>query len=263
MTDFRAHNFYRLGMFGALDAVNEAGEFQRKVIPDGEKESISLRTYGNIIGLSRKAVVDDDMGAFTRLASTFGLAAGLTVEEAVYALLALNSGMGPALTDTYYLFDSSNRDTSNVGTGAALTAASIDADRAVMGAHQDLSAKRFLSIRPAVLVVPLGLGGAARSINKSEKDPDTAGSNAPNVALGTFRDIVDTPYLAAGTTRRYMFADPAMAPAIVVGFLEGQEEPVMETRDGFEVDGMEWKVRLDFAVGAVEWRTALTNAGAA
>lgn len=263
MVDFRAHNFYRLGMFGALDAVNEAGEFQRKVIPDGEKESITLGTYGNIIGLSRKAVVDDDMGAFTRLASTFGLAAGLTVEEAVYSLLALHSGFGPALTDGYYLFDASNRDTGNVGTGAALTAASIDADRAVMGAHRDLAGKRFLSIRPSVLVVPLGLGGLARSINKSEKDPDTAGSNKPNVALGTFTDIVDTPYLTAGSTRRYMFADPAMSPAIVVGFLEGQEEPVMETRDGFEVDGMEWKVRLDFAVGAVEWRTALTNAGAA
>jgi len=47
-----------------------------------------------------------------------------------------------------------------------------------------------------------------------------------------------------------------------VAFLDGQTEPVLETKDGWDVDGAEMKVRLDYAVGAVDWRGAVTNAGA-
>jgi hypothetical protein len=259
VSDFRAHNRYRLGSFGALDALNESGEFKRKSIPDAEKASITAATKGNIINVSRQMIVNDDMNAFSSLSSKLGRAAKMSVEIDVYALLALNAGLGPTQSDAQPLFHA-NR--SNVGASAALSAAAIDADRVVMASQKDPSLNEFLDLRPSVLLLPVGLGGQARIINQSQYDPDAVVNKAqmkPNVVVGLFGDVVDTPRITG--TRRYLFADPSIAPVIEVAFLDGQQNPVLETKDGWDVDGAEIKVRLDYGVGAVDFRGAITNAG--
>ena len=57
---------------------------------------------------------------------------------------------------------------------------------------------------------------------------------------------VDTSWLAA---------DPARMPGAVRVYLEGQEEPYTESQVGFEIDGIRFKIRLDFGLGQVEWRS--------
>lgn len=259
VSDFRPHNRYRLGSFGGLDPVNELSEFTNKTIPDGEKSQISAETKGNIINLSRKAVINDDLGAFIGLSSMLGQAAARTVEVDVYALLALNGGMGPLMNDGQPLFHATH---GNIGAGAAIAMAALDADRVVMASQMDISGNDYLDLRPSVLLVPIGLGGTARAINEAQYDPDTANKlQKPNIVNGLFRDIVDTPRLSG--TRRYLFADPGEAPVIEVVFLDGQEAPYLELQDGFDVDGARWKVRLDFGVGGIDFRGAVTNAGTA
>lgn len=257
VSDFRAHPRYRLGSFGNLDALNELGEFKNKTIPDGEKASVTAGTKGNIINLSRQAIINDDLGAFIGLSQMLGRAAKRTIESDVYALLALNGGLGPTMDDGKTLF---HADHGNIGNGAALAMASIDADRVFMAHQMDVSGNDFLDLRPAVLVLPIGLGGTARSINQAEYDPDTANKlQKPNVVNGLYRDIVDTPRLTG--TRRYSFADHTEAPVIEVSFLDGNQEPFLEVQNGFDVDGAKYKVRLDYGVGATDYRGAVTNAG--
>lgn len=257
VSDFRAHNRYRLGSFGSLDSVNELGEFVNKSIPDGEKGSITAGTKGNIINLSRTAIINDDLGAFVGLANMLGRAAARTVEVDVYALLALNSGAGPTLGDGKALF---HADHGNITTSAAITMAALDLDRVAMASQKDVSGNDYLDLRPAVLLVPIGLGGTARSINDAQYDPDTANKlQKPNIVNGLFRDIVDTPRLTGN--RRYLFADPSEAPVLEVAFLDGVQEPYIELQNGFDVDGARYKVRLDYGVGAVDYRGAVTNAG--
>ena len=258
VSDFRAHNRYRLGSFGSLDAVNELGEFVNKTIPDGEKGSITAGTKGNIINLSRTAIINDDLGAFVGLAGMLGRAAARTVEVDVYTLLALNSGLGPAMADGKTLF---HADHGNISTAAAISMAAIDADRVAMAMQKDVSGNDYLDLRPSVLLVPIGLGGTARSINDAQYDPDTANKlQKPNVVNGLFRDIVDTPRLSG--TRRYLFAEATEAPVLEVAFLDGVQEPFIELQNGFDVDGARYKVRLDYGVGAIDYRGAVTNAGA-
>lgn len=258
--DFRAQNFYRNGSFGTLDALNEHGEFKNKAIPDGEKSTYSVGTKGNIIGLSRAAIVNDDMGAFNDLATRFGQGAALSIESDVYALLALNSGLGPTQSDAQPFFHSNRKNVN--GTGSALAVAGIDADRVIMAAQTDASGNLILNLLPSVLLVQSGLGGTARVINDAQYDPDTANKlQRPNMVRGLFRDIVDSPRIVAGSTRRYLFADPAIAPTIVVAFLDGQQSPVLESQNGWRVDGVEWKVRIDYGVAAVDFRGCVTNAG--
>lgn len=258
VSDFRAHNRYRLGSFGSLDAVNELSEFTNKAIPDGEKSSITASTKGNIINLSRQAIINDDLGAFVGLSAMLGRAAARTVEADVYALLALNSGLGPVMGDGKTLF---HADHGNIGTGSALSVSGLDADRVLMASQRDISGNDYLDLRPSVLLVPIGLGGTARVINGAQYDPDTANKlQRPNMVAGLFSDIVDTPRLTG--TRRYLFADAGEAPVIEVAFLDGAQEPYLEQQNGFDVDGSRWKVRMDYGVAAVDFRGAITNAGA-
>lgn len=257
VSDFRAHNRYRVGSLGNLDTLNELGEFTNKTIPDGEKASVQIGTRGNIINLSRQAVINDDLGAFIGLAAQLGRAGRRTIEAAVYALLAENSGLGPTMGDGKTLF---HADHGNIGAGSALSVVGIDADRVLMASQTDISGNDFLDIRPSVLLVPIGLGSAARILNEAQYDPDTANKlHKPNAVAGLFNDIVDTPRLTG--TRRYLFADPSDVPSLEVAFLDGNQEPYVEQQAGFTVDGTQYKVRLDFGVAAVDYRGAVTNAG--
>lgn len=253
-TDFRPNPRYRKGTFGSLDALTEAGEFKNKAIPDGAKEVIQLATKGNIINLSRQAIVNDDMDVFAGMAVDLGRAAKLTIELDFYALLAAN----PVMQDGVTFFHASH---GNIATGAAPSVAAFDAMRVLIASQKDVSGNEVLDYTPGVGLFPMSLGGTARVINGSEYDPDTANKlQRRNMVYGMLNDIVDTARLSG--TAYYMFIDPAILPAFEVLFLNGEQEPFLDTMDGWRVDGVEWKVREDYAVGAVDWRAAASNAGA-
>lgn len=258
VSDFRAHNWYRMGSLTELEDLNEVGEFKNKAISDAEKASFSAGTKGNIIAISRQTIVNDDLGFVMRLTELLGRAGKLTIEKAAYTKLLLNSGLGPTQSDSQPLFHA-NRN--NVSTGAAISVDAIDADRVKMAEQKDVNGIDFIDLRPQVLLVPVGLGGRAREINAQEyNDESNKNQRRPNVVRGLFNDVVDTPRITG--TRRYLFADPAVAPVFLVSFLEGQREPVLETKDGWRVDGVEMRARLDFGVDVVDFRGAITNAGA-
>ncbi len=257
VSDFRPFPRYRRGTFGALQRVNEHGEFTNQQIPDGAKEVQQATTKGNIAAISRQAIINDDMGVFSQIGPDFGRAASMTVEKDVFALLAENGGMGPDMQDGNPLFDSTH---GNIGSSSPLTVAGLDADRSQMKRQKDLSGNDFLGLMPAVLLVATELEGTGIVVIGAEFD-NTAGValQTPNRVRNMVRDIVGTPYLE-GTTR-YLFADPKSSPTIEVAFLNGQESPVLEVQNGWRVDGVEWKVRLDYGVAAVDSKTAIINDG--
>lgn len=260
VSDFRAHNRYRVSSLGNMPTVPEAAEFPYTAMPDGEKSSISVTTKGFIVAVTRQLVINDDLDALTGIPTAMGRAAKRTVEAAAYTSLALNAGLGPSLTDGNPLFHNRGTGKNNITTGAAYSVVAIDADRVAMASMLDVGGNDFLDLRPAVALVPMGLGSTARIINADQYDPDAANKlQRTNISRGTFRDIVDTPRITG--TRRYIFADPNQAPAMEVAFLDGNMEPFLDGEQGFDVDGSRWKVRLDFGVAGIDFRGAITNAG--
>lgn len=256
VSDFRAHGRYRVGGISTLDVVGELEEFKNKAIADGEKATITAETRGNIVNLSRQAIVNDDLGAFVGLSATLGRAAARTVDKAVFDLLAQNAGMGPTIGG-YALFNGTYHH--NEASAGTLSVSVVSSLRAKLAAQKDASGE-VLDLRPAVLLVPMDSGADARVINDAQYDPDTAGKlQRPNTVRGLFRDIVDSPRLSG--TRVYAFADPELAPTFEVAFLDGQDAPFLELQNGFDVDGARYKVRLDFGVAALDWRSAATAAG--
>lgn len=272
VSDFRAHNRYRRGTFGTLDSVNELGEFKNKAIPDGQKSSITAATKGNIINLSRQAVINDDLGAFVGLAADLGGAAARTVDADVFAMLAENSGAGPTMADGGILFNSTVSSTAgghaNRAAYATPTVALLDAGRTAMRVQQAGTAAQitagqsdYLALSPAVALVPASLYGTMNVLNGAVYDPDTANKlQKPNMVAGMVNDVVDSPRITWSAW--YLFADPAIAPVFEVAFLDGNDQPYLEMQNGFEVDGARYKVRLDYGTGVRDYVGGYASVGA-
>lgn len=258
VSDFRPHERIRVGTFGRLDKVNEHGEFKNKPIPDGAKEPISAHTRGNIVGITRQMLVNDDLGALTDLAARLGRAAALTIELLVYDLLNENSGLGPTMADGFTLFHANHNNISG-GAGTTIGVEALDADRVLMAQQKDPENNEILDIRPRILLLPIGLEGLARVTVEAEFDVDAGDGTTPNRIKGMFPVIVGSPRLSGA--RRYLFADPNVIPTIEVVFLNGQQTPFLDTMEGWRIDGIEYKVRHDVGVGVVDWRGAVTNDG--
>lgn len=255
VTDFREWKRLKLASIGTLDQLDELGEFKNKSLKDAEAESIKIETYGNIVNISRQMIVNDDLGAFLGISAQLGRAAALTIEKAVYAMLLSN----PVMSDGKTLFHADHGNLS--ATGSALSVVGLDANRVAMAQQMDVGGNDFLDVSPTVLLVPKSLGGTAKVINRSEYDPDTANKlQRANMVFGLFNDIVDTARLSG--TARYLFADPALMPALEVAFLNGNDTPYLEQENGFTVDGVSYKVRIDFGVAAIEHRAVYKDLGA-
>jgi HK97 family phage prohead protease len=258
--DFRTTTFYRPGTFGTLDAVTEAGEIKHKNIPDGAKATMTPTTKGNIIGLSRRAIVNDDLGAFRDLAAGLGMAAAFSVEADAYALLTAAAGLGANAPDGVALFNAAH---GNIGSTGAMSVTTLDSIRAKMALQRDAGSVVFLNLRPSVLLVPVELGGQAKVFNESAADPtDSKNSQVPNRVRGLFSKVIDSPYLSAsGATRHYAFADPGLYPACAVGFIDGSEAPRIESHQSFEYDGIQMRVILDYGTAVLDHRPTATCAG--
>ena len=257
VTDFRDQNRYLLGTFGALDTVAETGEIKNKPIPDGAREKIKLGTRANMINLSRNAIVNDDLGAFSEMAIMLGRAAKLSIEKDAYALLNSNPTMA---SDGQALFSSAH---GNIFTGTAgpPTVAGIDAMRVQIAQQLDLSGNEILDLSPTIWLGPLSLGSNVRVINNSAYDPDANNKlQRANPVAHIFNDVVDTGRLTG--TAWYMFADPDMAPAFEVVFLNGDQEPKVDSQDGWRTLGVEWRVVFDYGMAAINWRSVIKNLGA-
>ena len=59
----------------------------------------------------------------------------------------------------------------------------------------------------------------------------------------------------------YLVAEPPMVDGLEYAYLARSPGPQLESRLGFEVDGLQVRVRFDFGGGFVDWRGWYFNAG--
>ena len=74
--------------------------------------------------------------------------------------------------------------------------------------------------------------------------------------------IVEPRLDAASATAWYLIADPAQVDTVEYCYLEGQQGVYIETKQGFEIDGVEIKARMDFGAAAIDYRGMQKSAGA-
>lgn len=250
LPDFKAVTRAQLGENPALEAVNEHGEFKYGTMGEGA-ESYALATYGKIVGITRKVIVNDDLGAFTRVTSAWGVAAASLESDVVWAIITGNPTMG----DGTALFHADHGNLTSSGT--AISVASLGVARALMRRQKGLDAATFINVAPKYLIVPPEKETLAWQYTSSAFVPGTSGDQNPYA--GTLETIAE-PRLTGNAW--YLAAAPAQVDTIEYAYLEGEEGVQTESRVGFTVDGVEYKARLDFAAKAIDYRGLYKNAGA-
>lgn len=259
LTDFRPHIRYRSGSLGDLQVRDESGEYKSLTMSDAERETITALSRGGILNVSREMLVNDDMSVFNSAAMMLGTAAARTLDKAVFALFAMNSGNGPTMGDGKALFHADHHNIA--ATPGAPTVLSVEAMRVQMASQMDVSGNDFLDLNLDRALSSLSVGGQLRVVNNSTYDPDVAGKlQRDNIVAKLFNDIIDTPRLSGNAW--YGLADPNVEPVFEVGFLDGVSTPVLASEEAFNQHGMKWRVVYEFGVAAVGWRGIVKNPGA-
>jgi len=250
--DFKTISRANLSDAPALEAVTENGEFKRGAVTDG-KETYQLATVGKIIGITRQAIINDDLGAFTRLPALFANAAANYESDTVYGILTANA----ALSDGTALFHANHGNLT--GTGTALSVTSLGVARALLR-KQTTPQGAVMNLTPKYLIVPAALETIANQFVSQAYI--AAQSSNINPFAGALQVIVDARLDANSATAWYLAADFNQIDTIEYAYLEGQNGVYIESRQGFDVDGMEIKARLDFAAKAIDYRGLYKNVGA-
>lgn len=244
VSDFKVNDRIQLGSFNSLDLIPEGGEYSFGSFGE-DKETIQAATKGKAISFTRQAMINDDLGGFIRILRFMGRAANRTVGADAYALLQSN----PLMNDGIALFDLN--DHANLPTGAVPSATSLGAARTLMRKQKDVDENDFLNIQPAYILAGVEQEDTLNVLIASETDPSQANSKKPN-PIRNIAELITEPRL--GATEWYMIANPNEAPVIEVAFLDGVDTPYLESQLGFTIDGIMWKVRLDYGTAAMEWR---------
>jgi ATP-dependent protease ClpP protease subunit len=74
VADFRAQTLIQLSEAPGLEKVLEGGEYTSSYFSESA-ETFSVETFGRIVSLTRQALINDDLNAFTRIPAAFGASA--------------------------------------------------------------------------------------------------------------------------------------------------------------------------------------------
>jgi hypothetical protein len=260
VSDFKQVSRAQLGDAPSFEKVNEHGEFKRGTIGEGV-EKYAVETYGRIVGITRQVIVNDDLEAFTRLPRQFGVQAANLESDLVWAQILGAYLMG----DGKALFHAEHGNLA--GVNAAITVDSIGAGRLGMSKQSGIDGSTLLNIDPQYLIVPKALQTKAEQFVGQIVPAKTADQVPESLRRLT---IIAEPRLDVGIARAgiagsatawYLAANIGQIDLVELAYLEGQRGVFTETRMGFDVDGVEVKVRLDVGAKAIDWRGFFKNAG--
>lgn len=250
--DFRPQSFIRPGEAPKLEKVLENGEIKHGTLAE-EKNGLTIDTYAKIFGLSRKALINDDLGAFSDFLQAFAEASVETEGDLFYALLSANAFGGAKLSDNKALF---HADHGNLAAaGSAITVESLSAGREAMRLQKNVNGTGNAGATPSVIVVGPKLETQAEKV---VAEITAATVNDVNPFSGKLKVAVENRY---GGNGFWLFANPADRPAFVHAYLDGSEGPMVETRDGWNILGREFRCILDFGCAAYDHRAAYFNPG--
>jgi len=250
--DFRAVNKIMLGEAPLLEKLNEHGEIKAGTMAEA-REAYKIETWARKIGITRQVLVNDDLGAFSDLARRMGQGAAETEARILVTLLEANSGNGPTLSDTKALFhiDHGNK----AGSGAVISDATLSAARLALRTQKGLDG-RVIRVTPKNLLVPPALETVAEKWLATIAPATAADVNPFSGAMS----LVVEPRLSSAT-RWYVTADPGEIDGLEFAYLSGNEGPQVESRSGWDVDGVEIRVILDFGAGFIDHRGWFQNVG--
>lgn len=247
-SDFKAATRYRLSEADELEKINENGEFKHADVTESSVTT-AVATYGKSFSLTRKAIINDDLGALSTIPALYGAAARRMINKMVYAILLDNPTIEGAA-----LFHNNHKNLSAVD----ITVDGLGAMKAKMARQTNIRGKEKLNIQPAFLIVPPELEVTAAQLIGSVVDPTKA--NATSNPFANRLSVVSDPELT-DTKTFYLAAAAGFCPTIEVTYLNGVETPTMESAVQFDTLGIKWRIYHDVGVNLLDYRGLAKSTG--
>lgn len=255
VADFKEKSFVALSEAPGLLEVAEGGEYHHGSFGEAA-EKFTVKTFGRMLTITRQALINDDLGAFTQMPAAFGSSARRLEADLVYAKL---SG-APVMSDDRALFHADHGNLAASGT--ALGVDSLGVARAAMRRQKGIAGTSHVDPQPRFLIVPVSLESHAETLLNSMVLYG-ATNNTDNLQWIRNLTLVADPRLDdVSETAWYLAASPAQIDTIVRAYLAGQARPYYEENLEFERDAMSIKSRLDFGCGVIDYRGLYKNPGA-
>jgi hypothetical protein len=257
--DFKDHTGVRPSQTGDLEQVPKGGELKHGSLKEATY-NYAIDTFGKMLSIDRRDIVNDDLSLFEDTAAALGRAAMRSLSDLVYQVLLANAGS----------FFSGGNGNYDAGAGTALSGTSLGVGLARMMAQRD-SENRDLDIRARVLLVPPDLQQTAKEILQSDfiqraNDLPTGNANKNAVTLEVEPRLSNSARFTGTSAKAwYLFAGQADA-ALIVAFLQGKQTPTVEFF-GLDADpnklAATWRVYFDYGAALGDFRAAYKAKGEA
>lgn len=254
VNDFKAATAFRMNANLEYEELGPSGEIKHGT---ASQESYTLQavTYAKMLAITLQDIVNDDLRAFDQIRQKLGIGAAVKMSNLFWQtwLTASNAGV----------FWAAGR--SNLCAGCALSltnlATAVEKFRSMEGPDGNL-----MELDPTLLLVPPGLEATAKTIFSSQEIRDTTASTrtgVTNIYQGQFVPVV-VPQLAKSTftgysaTTWWLAADPAILASAAMVFLNGQQNPVIESSEAdFNTLGVQFRGYHHFGAAMTEYRASV------
>lgn len=251
--DFMPQSRVLLGSGPDLLPVSEGGEYKAGSMDEDKSVPYAVGKFGRLVQLTWEAMVNDNMGAFLRTTQALGQAAARAEADAVYATFAENSGAGPTMQDAKTLFHSAH---ANLAASApAITADALGSARVLLRRQVALGGGA-LNLTPRYLLIAPEQEQAAETLLAAGARQLSQGANNALVPQW-FTQLALVVEARLSNDAFYLLTAPATIDTLERAWLDADNGPVIEERDGFEVDSRQYKVRHVFGARWLDWRGAV------
>ncbi|OHB51754.1 MAG: hypothetical protein A2Y12_01330 [Planctomycetes bacterium GWF2_42_9] len=263
VNDFKTHSRFRLTDNLTFVKVGADGELKHGKLSE-QVYTQKADTSGIMFSLNRQTIINDDLDAFADIPKMLGIGAADAISDAIWGLILSNPNAMYSLAPAGYKANYAE------GADTALSIAGLTAADLMFRNQQKPNGKP-LGIAPKYLVVPNALTVTAKLLMTSLKVNES--SNVPNPEdnpwAGAF-EVVTSSWLGnstiAGNSAKawYLFADPNRLASFEIAFLNGNENPTIESADAdFNTLGIQFRGYIDFGVAPQDPRASVKMKGEA
>jgi len=257
VTDFKTVTSYRLIGKDQYEKVAPGGELKNGTLGQ-ESFSNKADTYGLMLSIDRRDIINDDLGAITLVPRKLGRGSGSKLNDVFWTAFLNNAAFFVAGNKNFL-----------AGVDTALSIDGLTKAEVAFMEQVDGDGKP-IGVMPAILLVPPALSAMSSQLNKALEIRDTTANQKYPIAnphQGKYRSEVsrylsNAVYPGNSTKAWFLLSEPTDLAVIEVAFLNGQESPTIETAEAdFNVLGVQMRGYHDFGVALQDPRGGVKSKG--
>lgn len=260
VSDFKEASYYRLLDDSTYEKVSRDGRIKQRTLGE-EQLTHSVDTYAKMLSLTREDIMNDSLDAFDSLRKRLGVGAAMKLSSLFWETFLNNAAFFTAGRGNYVSGTLTNLGTDGLGLQLGLTAFET------LRSQTEDGSKR-VNGKPSILLVPDELGPNAEKIYLNENTGGGTPVSEVNVHAGKYKPVIvpwlsDPAFANSSATAWYLLRDPTLMAAVVVTFLNGNEQPTVESAEAdFDTLGVDFRGYHDFGCDRSEYLSGVKIKGA-